>query len=153
MSGPFAFVTLLSSDSYLPGALVLAASLHDLHPTPAVAPEVDFKTVCLVTPETVDVKSIKALRKAYDIVIGVEVLESETNSRGLQLLGECPKIVLSLMAVFHCANIALLRCNVPRGNAHRQLPFFSRSVPTSSLAEHVQTSLTDAYVVDRPTRP
>jgi glycogenin glucosyltransferase len=87
MSGPFAFVTILSSDSYLPGALVLAASLRDLHPTPPVAPEVDFKTVCIVTPETVDVKSIKALRKAFDLVIGVEVFEAE-NSTGLQLLGE-----------------------------------------------------------------
>ncbi|CCA67685.1 related to glycogenin-2 beta [Serendipita indica DSM 11827] len=86
MSGPFAFVTLISSDSYLPGALVLAASLKDVHPSPAVAPEVDFKTVCLVTPETVDVASIKALRKAFDIVIGVEILEAE-NATGLKLLG------------------------------------------------------------------
>ncbi|PVG03215.1 hypothetical protein CPB86DRAFT_749350 [Serendipita vermifera] len=86
MSGPFAFVTLITSDSYLPGALVVAASLKDLHPTPAVAPEVDFKTVCLVTPETLDVKSIKALRKAFDEVIGVEIIEANSPS-GLDLLG------------------------------------------------------------------
>ncbi|KAG8837493.1 glycogenin glucosyltransferase [Serendipita sp. 411] len=88
MSGPFAFVTLLSSDSYLPGALVLAASLKDLHPTPATAPEVDFQTVCLVTPENVSVTSIKALRKAFDVVVGVEILEANSPS-GLKLLGEC----------------------------------------------------------------
>ena len=87
MSSPFAFVTLLSSDSYLPGALVLAACLKDLHPSPAVSPEVDFKTVCLVTPETVDVASIKALRKVFDVVIGVEILETE-NATGLKLLGK-----------------------------------------------------------------
>jgi hypothetical protein len=87
MSGPFAFVTLLSSNSYLPGALVLAAGLKDIHPSPPQHPEVDFKTVCLVTPETVDVKSIKALRKAFDIVIGVELIEAPS-SPGLQLLGE-----------------------------------------------------------------
>jgi glycogenin len=87
MSGPFAFVTLLSSNSYLPGALVLAASLKDVHSSPPQHPEVDFKTVCLVTPETVDVKSIKALRKAFDNVIGVELIEAPS-SPGLQLLGE-----------------------------------------------------------------
>jgi hypothetical protein len=87
MSGPFAFVTLLSSNSYLPGALVLAASLKDVHSSPPQHPEVDFKTICLVTPETVDVKSIKALRKAFDIVIGVELIEAPS-SPGLQLLGE-----------------------------------------------------------------
>jgi glycogenin glucosyltransferase len=86
MSGPFAFVSLITSDSYLPGALVVAASLKDLHPTPAVAPEVDFKTVCLVTPETVDVKSIKALRRAFDLVIGVEIIAANSSS-GLDLLG------------------------------------------------------------------
>lgn len=93
MSGPFAFVTLITSDSYLPGALVVAASLRELHPHPPTAPEVEFKTVCLVTPETVDVKCIKALRKAFDLVIGVEVLEAE-NSTGLQLLGESPSCYL-----------------------------------------------------------
>jgi len=95
MSGPFAFVTLLSSDSYLPGALVLAASLKDLHPSPPQHPEVPFKTVCLVTPETVDVKSIKALRKAFDIVIGVEIIEAQA-SEGFQLLGEYYPTLCSL---------------------------------------------------------
>jgi hypothetical protein len=89
MASPYAFVTLLTSDSYLPGVLTLAAALRDIHPSPAVHPEVDFQTVCLVTPETVDIASIKLLRKAFDVVIGVEVIE-ENNERGLQLLGEYP---------------------------------------------------------------
>ncbi|KAN0133220.1 glycosyltransferase [Lactarius tabidus] len=86
MAFPYAFVTLLTSDSYLPGALTLAAALRDVHPSPALTPEVDFQTVCLVTPETVDIASIKLLRKAFDVVVGVEIIEEE-NERGLQLLG------------------------------------------------------------------
>lgn len=85
---PYAFVTLVSSDYYLPGALTLAAALKDVHTSPPVAPEVDFELVCLVTPETVDVSTIKLLRKAYHKVIGVEVIV-QNDSRGLDLLGEC----------------------------------------------------------------
>jgi glycogenin glucosyltransferase len=88
MASPYAFVSLLTSDSYLPGALTLAAALRDIHTSPALPPEIDFETVCLVTPETVDVASIKLLRKAFDVVVGVEIIE-EDNERGLQLLGVC----------------------------------------------------------------
>ena len=86
MALPYAFVTLLTSDSYLQGALTLVAALKDLHPQPAVAPEVDFQTCCLVTPETVDVSTIKLLRKAFDVVVGVEVITSKSQ-RNLTLLG------------------------------------------------------------------
>ncbi|KAK0465623.1 glycogenin [Desarmillaria tabescens] len=86
MAAPYAFATLLTSDFYLPGALALAAALKDVHPTPAIPPEVEFQTVCLVTPETVDVSTIKLLRKAYDVVIGVEVIAQE-DDKGLKLLG------------------------------------------------------------------
>lgn len=87
MATRYAFVTLLTSDSYLPGALTLVAALRDIHPTPAVEPEVDFQTACLVTPETVDVSSIKLLRGAFDAVIGVEILEDD-DRKGLDLLGK-----------------------------------------------------------------
>lgn len=87
MAKPFAFVTLLTSDSYLPGALALAGALKDVHPSPAVHPEVDFQTVCLVTPESVDVATIKLLRRAFNVVIGVELI-GQDNEKGLQLLGE-----------------------------------------------------------------
>ena len=96
MSGRYAFVTLISSDSYLPGALAVAAALREVHPSPPVEPEVPFQTVCLVTPETVDVKTIKHLRKAFDSVIGVEVLEGDTSAE-LQLLGESSFSVCSLL--------------------------------------------------------
>ena len=87
MATRYAFVTLITSDSYLPGALTLAAALRDIHPTPAAEPEVGFQTLCLVTPETVDVSSIKLLRGAFDVVTGVEILGDE-DRKGLELLGE-----------------------------------------------------------------
>lgn len=82
---PNAFVTLLTTPSYLPGALVLLHSLIELHPAPR-----EFKLVCLVTPETVDAKTIGQLRKAgYDLVIGVEPIGSGAPGQdALQLLGE-----------------------------------------------------------------
>lgn len=98
MSGRYAFVTLISSDSYLPGALAVAAALKEVHPTPPVDPEVPFQTVCLVTPETVDVETIKHLRRAFDSVIGVEVIEENTLAE-LQLLGEFISSTPSLLVV------------------------------------------------------
>lgn len=87
MASRYAFVSLITSDSYLPGALTLAAALRDIHPTPAAEPEVDFQTACLVTPESVDVSSVKLLRGAFDIVIGVEIIEDD-DRKGLELLGK-----------------------------------------------------------------
>ncbi|KAK0505629.1 glycogenin [Armillaria luteobubalina] len=86
MAALYAFATLLTSDFYLPGALALAAALKDVHPTPAIPPEVEFQTVCIVTPETVDVSTIKLLRKAFNVVVGVEVIAQE-DDKGLKLLG------------------------------------------------------------------
>jgi glycogenin glucosyltransferase len=87
MSLPNAFVTLLTTPSYLPGALVLLHSLYDLHPEPR-----DFKIVCLVTPETVDARTIGELRKAgFDFVIGVEPIGSgRPGTPALDLLGTNP---------------------------------------------------------------
>ena len=80
-----AFVTLLTTSSYLPGALVLLHALHALHPAPR-----DFQIVALVTPETVDAKTIGELRKAgYDLVIGVEPIGSgKPGQEGLDLMGK-----------------------------------------------------------------
>lgn len=82
-----AIVTLLTSPSYLPGTLVLLHALHALHPAPR-----DFKIVCLVTPETVDVRTIAEVRKAgYDLVIGVEGIGSGAEGEaGLGLMGKFP---------------------------------------------------------------
>jgi hypothetical protein len=86
----YAFVTLVTSDHYLPGALVVAAALRDVHSSPPTYPdEIDpseFHRVCLVTPETLDVGTVKQLRKSFDVVIGVEVIEEDTEE-GLALLG------------------------------------------------------------------
>ncbi|KLT43180.1 nucleotide-diphospho-sugar transferase [Cutaneotrichosporon oleaginosum] len=81
---PDAFVTLLTADSYLPGALALLHALHELHPAPR-----NFKIACLVTPQTVDAASIGALRNAgYDVVIGVEPIASgQRGQRNLHLMG------------------------------------------------------------------
>ncbi|KAK7064073.1 putative glycosyltransferase family 8 protein [Favolaschia claudopus] len=99
-SAQYAFVTLLTSDAYLPGALALAGALKDLHPTPAVSPEVHFQTVCLVTPESVDVAAIKQLRRAYDVVVGVEIIAQE-DDKGLKLLGRLDlNTVLTKLHVF-----------------------------------------------------
>ena len=98
MATRYAFVTLLTSDSYLPGALTLVAALRDLHPKPAVEPEVDFQTACLVTPETVDVSSIKLLRGAFDVVIGVEIIDDE-DRKGLDLLGKRYSSVFEIIAI------------------------------------------------------
>ena len=87
MDTPYAFVTLVTSDHYLPGALAVAAALKDQHASHPPSPEVAFQTLCLVTPESVDVSTIKLLRRAFDIVIGVEIIEQEDGA-GLQLLGE-----------------------------------------------------------------
>ncbi|KAJ7246331.1 hypothetical protein B0H12DRAFT_1211376 [Mycena haematopus] len=96
----YAFVTLLTSDAYLPGALALAGALREVHPVPAVPPEVDFQTVCLVTPESVDVASIKQLRRAYDVVVGVEIIAQE-DDKGLKLLGRLDlNTVLTKLHVF-----------------------------------------------------
>jgi hypothetical protein len=85
----YAFVTLVTSDNYLPGALAVVAALKEVHPHPLQPPEVPFQTVCIVSPETVDINTIKHLRRAFDVVIGVEVIEGQT-AEGLQLLGESP---------------------------------------------------------------
>ncbi|KIK70718.1 glycosyltransferase family 8 protein [Collybiopsis luxurians FD-317 M1] len=86
MAYPYAFVTLLTSDHYLPGALTLAAALRDVHPFPPSSPQVPFQIVCLVTPETINVSTMKLLRQSFDVVIGVELI-AQNDAQGLKLLG------------------------------------------------------------------
>ncbi|KAH7930410.1 hypothetical protein BV22DRAFT_1000595 [Leucogyrophana mollusca] len=86
MSTPYAFVTLLTSDSYLPGALTVAGALKDVHQAQSSDSQVKYDTVCLVTPETLDVSTIKLLRRAFDAVIGVEII-NQKDDKGLNLLG------------------------------------------------------------------
>ncbi|KAG9314042.1 nucleotide-diphospho-sugar transferase [Chiua virens] len=86
MSISYAFATLLTSDDYLPGALTVAAALKDVHRHLPSDQAVQYETVCLVTPEIVDVTSIRLLRKAFNVVVGVETIVPP-DSDSLTLLG------------------------------------------------------------------
>jgi glycogenin glucosyltransferase len=81
----YAFVTLLTSDDYLAGALVLVHSLLDVHGTRQHGDDT-FQTVCIVTPATVSVESIKTLRAAFDLVVGVDEISSASPAQ-LDTLG------------------------------------------------------------------
>ena len=87
MPARYAFVSLLTSDSYLPGALALAGALQDVHESLPPDQQVVYDTVCLVTPHALDVTTIKVLRRAFNVVIGVEVIV-QPDSQRLTLLGE-----------------------------------------------------------------
>ena len=65
--GPrYAVVTLVTSDSYLAGALVALSSLLDAEGAPASPTAREFATVCLATPQTVGHATLQALDKAFD---------------------------------------------------------------------------------------
>lgn len=85
-SPSYAFVTLLTSDSYLPGVLTLVAALRDVHADAPNPPHPPFQTVCIITPETIGVETRRAVLKAFDIVVGVDVIREDTK-KGLDLLG------------------------------------------------------------------
>ncbi len=79
-----AYVTLLTSDTYLPGALTAVNSILDLESLESLK---SFETVCLVTPATVGHKSTQALQKVFDRVVGVEPIVTQSWEE-LKLLGE-----------------------------------------------------------------
>jgi glycogenin len=80
MDPNYAFVVLISSNSYVPGAIAVAGALKDLHPSPPISPEVEFETVCLVIPQIISGSNIVRLRKAFDQVIDVDPVESNGSS-------------------------------------------------------------------------
>lgn len=131
MAGTYAFVTLVSSDAYLPGALAQVAALRDVHPTTPSPPEVPFQTVCLVTPETLDVTTIKFLRRAFDLVVGVEVLEQENNSN-LKLLGEYRPFLRPYPTPQDSCRVLLQweLLSLPMVNVATFRQFFETSIPT-----------------------
>jgi glycogenin len=97
----YGICTLITNDAYLPGAIALVAALRDLHPRPAQAPEVEYDTLCIVTPETVDVATIKLLRRTFDVVVGVEIIEQH-DGKNLDLLGELYNILTILTFYMLC---------------------------------------------------
>lgn len=90
-----AFVTLLTSDSYLAGALTCINSLLDVEGSTSAA----FDTVCLVTPATVGQASIRALQKTFDAVVGVAEITTES-WKELDLLGEHPSSLSLRFSLF-----------------------------------------------------
>jgi len=81
-----AVCTLVTSDAYLPGALTALHSLLDAERATDDAGRRPFETVCLVTPATVSVEAIRALRRHFALVVGVEPIES-VSLANLNLLG------------------------------------------------------------------
>lgn len=70
----YAFVTLLTSDHYLSGALVLAQSIRLAHGKQSAGASRPFDIVALTTPDTLSVQTTKALRRSgvFDWLVGVE---------------------------------------------------------------------------------
>ncbi|KAH6566837.1 hypothetical protein BASA60_009326 [Batrachochytrium salamandrivorans] len=77
-SSAFAYVTLLTSESYLPGALVLGSSLRQTNTKHAL--------VVLVTPEQINDSCIHALQGVFDKVVSVPALHTNSPDN-LLLLG------------------------------------------------------------------
>ncbi|CAE6432689.1 unnamed protein product [Rhizoctonia solani] len=78
-----AFVTLITSDSYLPGALAQSAALNDLHPTRRGG---QFPSGVGLEEEA-DPVPFTTLRRTFDLVIGVELIEGDRNAHEIKLLG------------------------------------------------------------------
>ncbi|KAI9088836.1 nucleotide-diphospho-sugar transferase [Phlyctochytrium arcticum] len=73
-----AYVTLLTSDSYLPGVLVLAASLR--------SSLTRIPLICMVPTNALSDYALGAVRQAFDRVVDVSMFRSESHAN-LQLLG------------------------------------------------------------------
>ncbi|RKO96389.1 nucleotide-diphospho-sugar transferase, partial [Caulochytrium protostelioides] len=74
----YAYVTLLTSDAYLPGALVWAESLR--------AAKTPHDLAILVTPETVTHAALEQINRVFDRVVSVPTIRSQ-DVGNLQLLG------------------------------------------------------------------
>ncbi|ERS99403.1 hypothetical protein HMPREF1624_04603 [Sporothrix schenckii ATCC 58251] len=77
-SGEDIYATLLTSDTYLPGALVLAHSLHDAGTSKKLA--------VLATLDTVSAEVITQLKNVYDYVISVPRIKNEASAGKLHLM-------------------------------------------------------------------
>ncbi|KAL1902739.1 glycogenin glucosyltransferase [Sporothrix stenoceras] len=77
-SGEDIYATLLTSDTYLPGALVLAHSLRDAGTSKKLA--------VLVTLDTVSAEVITQLKNVYDYVISVPRIKNEASPGKLHLM-------------------------------------------------------------------
>ncbi|CDU24725.1 related to glycogenin-2 beta [Sporisorium scitamineum] len=105
-----AFVTLLTCDHYLPGVLVLAESLRLCHGISrkgkhgagaSTTPAADFQVVALITPDTLSVQSVRALRRSglFDWIVGVEPIGFR------QILASSPPSGIPKAANDHAASV------------------------------------------------
>ena len=74
----YAYVTLLTSDNYVPGTLTLGASIK--------ATGTPYPVVALITPESVSAVAVQQLHNVFDQVIHVPTVRSNDHSN-LRLLG------------------------------------------------------------------
>lgn len=123
-----AFVTLITTDAYVPGALV---TVHSVLEAEGASPAHPFETVCLVTPATLSVESIKALRRNFSLVVGVEEIRSGSNAE-LRLLGRLRFTPWSPMTLLMLI-CTLSRPPRSRFNPHKATPIPPHSVPQSHL--------------------
>lgn len=79
-----AVATLLTDDSYLPGALTCIHSVLDADQSASVQRQ--YETICLVTPASVSVEAIKLLKQHFDRVEYCEAIQS-SSPKELALLG------------------------------------------------------------------
>lgn len=83
----YAFVTMVTTDYYLAGALAVVAALKDVHFS-LMHQEVAFEVACLITPHTLSMQSINLLQQAFDAVFGVDEIQQD-DLMCLNLLGRC----------------------------------------------------------------
>ena len=91
----FAFVSLITSNEYLPGALCLSKSLKSAYPL-----------VILAVPEKLSTFTVNALYEAYDSVIFVPEIKSN-QLKELDLLGR--RDLVSTLTKIHCFNPQILK--------------------------------------------
>ncbi|KAI8609288.1 nucleotide-diphospho-sugar transferase [Chytriomyces sp. MP71] len=80
---PYAFVTLVTSDSYVSGAITLAHSIRDVHQSL-------YQTIVMVSPTGVSTEGLASLYRAFHKVVYVPILKSGSASgdvQNLELLG------------------------------------------------------------------
>lgn len=108
-NGGYAFATLLTSDSYLPGALVLASSLRSTITR--------YPLICLYPTNALSQGALSALQQAYDRIVEVPLLRSASTDN-LQLLGRTElDITFTKLHVFNpevtgCEKIAFMDADV-----------------------------------------
>ena len=91
----FAFVSLITSDEYLPGAICLSKSLKSIYPL-----------IILAVPEKLSTSTVNALYESFDSVIFVSEIKSN-QFKELDLLGR--RDLNSTLTKIHCFNPQIIK--------------------------------------------